>query len=61
MTAKEAYQDVIDYCDFLDRVQDRMKRDKDPFLKGTLKGIALVKAGVERKRDREEEAENVQS
>lgn len=61
MTGKEAFQDVIAFCEFLERTQDRMKREKDPFIKGTLRGIELVKAGVIRKRDREEEEENVQS
>ena len=34
MTGKEAFQDVIAFCEFLERTQDRMKREKDPFTKG---------------------------
>ena len=61
MTGKEAFEDAIDYCDFMYRMIDRQQRKKDAMLKGKLQGIEIIKAGLIQKRDREEERENVQT
>jgi len=60
VTGKEAFQDVIDFCDFM---VDGLRKTgrKDPMTQGEIKGMEIIKAGVERKRDREEDEENVQS
>ena len=60
MTGKEAFRDVIEFCD---STADGLRRTgrQDPMTLGKIKGIEIIKAGVERKRDREEEEENVQS
>ena len=60
MTGKEAFQDVIDFCDLTAYILRKTGR-KDPMTLGEIKGIEIIKAGVERKRDREEDEENVQS
>ena len=58
MTGKEAFQDVIDFCDFMEDGLRRTGR-KDPMTLGEIKGMEIIKAGVIKKRDREED--NVQS
>lgn len=59
MTAKEAFEDVIDFCE----KQETYYQGRDPMTVGIVKGIRLVKAATERKREREEreEEEHVQS
>ena len=47
MTAKEAYLDVLDFCKKLET--EWGKRDKDAQQRGVVRGIRLVKAGVEQK------------
>jgi hypothetical protein len=61
MTAREAYQDVTDFCKKLET--EWSKRDKDAQQRGVVRGIRIVKTGVEQKLDNlpEEEEENVQS
>ena len=60
MTPREAYEDVIEYCDVLE--QSHRKRE-DPMGLGIKKGIQLVSSGVQKKLNNlpEEEEENVQS
>lgn len=59
MTGKEAFQESIDLCDFEIEGLEKTKR-QDPMTLGMIKGIKIIRAGLVRKRDREEE-ENVQS
>lgn len=56
MTGKEAFEDVIDFCE----KQETYYQGRDPMTVGIVKGIRLVKAATERKKKREEE-EDVQS
>lgn len=60
MTAREAYQDVIEYCDLL---MKNYEKKQDTMSQGVKRGIRIVKAGVEQKLGSlpEEEEENVQS
>ena len=60
MTAKEAYEDVIEYCEVLE--QSHKKRE-DPMGLGIKKGIQMVSSGVWKKLNNlpKEEEENVQS
>lgn len=54
MTGKEAYEDVIDFCE----KQAKNYNPKDgPMTAGVVKGILIVKAATERKRDRAEREE----
>lgn len=58
MTGKEAFQESIDLCDFEIKGLEQTKR-QDPMTLGMIKGIKIIRAGLVKKRDREEE--NVQS
>ena len=60
MTGKEAFQDVIEFCDFMVEGLRQTGR-KDPLTAGKIQGMEIIKAGVIKKRDKEEERENVQS
>ena len=59
MTGKEAFQESIELCDFQIEGLEQTKR-QDPMTLGMIKGIKIIRAGLVRKRGREEE-ENVQS
>ena len=61
MTAKEAYEDVLDYCGKLETEWER--REMNIMAKGVMRGIRLVEMGVQQKLDNlpKEEKENVQS
>lgn len=60
MKAREAYQDVIDFCKKLET--EWSKRDKDAQQRGVVRGIRIVKTGVEQKLENlPEEEGNVQS
>jgi len=61
MTGKEAFEQVLNLCDNMEKTWE--KRTKDPQQKGIIRGIKLVRAGVEQLMEwlPEEEEENVQS